>query len=116
MHNRSLAYIDLLCEDIYHCYSICSIYKTSKSGLSDIKHKVIAKCFGSDKAHTASFANILLDESFYVLLQFCMKVWQSIFSKVKNTEESLRIKHTCLYHICRHGTVMIFLCIFLMNS
>ena len=41
-----------------HVY-ICIIYKMSRSGLLDIKHEATAKCFGSDKARTASFVNVL---------------------------------------------------------
>ena len=37
----------------------CTIYKTSWSALSDIKHEATAECFGSDKVRTASLVNVL---------------------------------------------------------
>ena len=47
---------------------ICTIYKTSKSTLSDIKHEAIAESFGSDKARTANFVNVSSDEPLYSLI------------------------------------------------
>ena len=41
------------------CVCVCTIYQTGRSALSDIKHEAIAECFGSDKARTASFVNVL---------------------------------------------------------
>ena len=38
---------------------MCTVYKTSRSALSYIKHKATAKCFGSDKACTMSFVHVL---------------------------------------------------------
>ena len=37
----------------------CTIYKTTRSALSDIKHDATAECFAYDKARTASFVNVL---------------------------------------------------------
>ena len=49
----------------FYIIMISTIYKTSRSALSDANHEAIAECFGSDKARTASFVNVSEDESLY---------------------------------------------------
>ena len=45
-----------------------TIYKRSRSALSDMKHEAIAECFGSDKVRTASFVNVLQNGPLYTLI------------------------------------------------
>ena len=59
---------------------ISTIYKTSRSALSGLKHEAIAECFGSDKARTLYTTNL------YTWINVC----QFMFSKAKIIEENVR--------------------------